>query len=101
VSCRRIDNDLPLSTRQLADYDPFAMTAWPLEKIEPNGEKVVDDETSFPKSMLWFSFLYVLIPRSPYGWSAKGTSSSLLQFSFVREGAIYQTMRSREDYGAP
>ena len=48
---KRIDLDPPLSTLQVAYYDTFAMAAWPLEKIEPECEKVVDDATDFPKSM--------------------------------------------------
>ena len=80
-------HNLPLSwpalqtfqARQVAYHVSFAMIAWPLEEIEPECEKVVDDATSFPKSMHG-SF-------SPYPLFRKGTHPGLVWLLAPYEGS--------------
>ena len=77
---KRTDIDPPvLFTCQVAYCGSVAMTAWPLEKIEPECEKVVDDATSFPKSMCGLFSLYPLF--------RKGTHPGLVWLSAPYEGS--------------
>ena len=77
---KHTDLDPPVPfTRQVAYHVSFAMAAWPLEKIEPECEMVVDDATSFPKSMCG-SF-------SPSPLFRKGTHPGLVWLLAPYEGS--------------